>query len=165
MFQTPEFWVLIAFILLLVFLGKRAYKEIITVIDDRTYHIERQLSEAQRLHDEALSLLQTYQVKHEAAMQQAIDIVSRAESDAVDLKRSVEDDLTEMLAQKEKSTHERIRIAKETAKNQLKEKVVEEALSFVEDILNAELQKKEAKATTKATLEELANLPLKSKAS
>lgn len=163
MFQTPEFWVLIAFILLLVFLGKRATKELITIIDDRTHHIEKQLSEAQRLHDEALSLLQTYQVKHEAAMQQAIDIVSRAESDAVDLKRSVEDELKETISQKEKSTHERIRIAQETAKNQLKEKVVEEALSFVEVVLNAELQKKGVKSATKSTLEEIANLPLKSK--
>ncbi|MEB3702394.1 ATP synthase F0 complex subunit b [Candidatus Bealeia paramacronuclearis] len=161
MFETPEFWVLISFILLLAVLGKRAWKELITMIDERTHRIEKQLSEAQRLHDEALSLLHTYQTKHEAAMQQAIEIVSRAEADAIDLKRSIEEELTDMLTQKEKSTHERIQIAQETAKNQLKEKVVEEALSFVEEILSAELQKKGAQ--TNKALDEIGNIALSQK--
>jgi len=144
MFQTPEFWVLVAFILLIVLLGKRAYRELSSVIDERTSKIQKQLQDAQRLHDEALSLLQTYQKKHEDAMQQAIDIVSRAESDAIDLKRSVEADLEDMIRQKEKSTLERIEIAQETAGQQLKDKVASEALSFVEEILQQELKNKSA---------------------
>ena len=142
MFQTPEFWVLVAFVFLIIFLGKRAYQEITSAVDERTNKIQKQLQDAQRLYDEALSLLHTYQKKHEDAMQQAVDIVSRAESDAIDLKRSVEADLEEMLRHKEKSTVERIEIAQETARQQLKDKVATEALSFVEEILSQELMEK-----------------------
>ena len=158
MFQTPEFWVLVAFILLLVFLGKRAYRELTNIIDERTSKIQKQLQDAQRLHDEALSLLQTYQKKHEDAMQQAIDIVSRAESDAIDLKRSVEADLEEMIRHKEKSTIERIEIAQETAGQQLKDKVAAEALSFVEEILAQEIKGKSSSKID--TLKEISSIKL-----
>lgn len=161
MFQTPEFWVLVAFVLLIVFLGKRVYRELSNVIDDRTAKIQKQLQDAQRLHDEALSLLQTYQKKHEDAMQQAIDIVSRAESDAIDLKRSVESDLEEMIRQKEKSTLERIEIAQETAGQQLKDKVASEALSFVEEILHQELKNKSPSKTD--ALKEISEIKLDKK--
>jgi len=161
MFESPEFWVLVAFILLIAFLGKRAYKELSNVIDERTSKIQKQLHEAQRLHDEALSLLHTYQKKHQDAMQQAVDIVSRAEADAIDLKRSVEEDLNDLMRHKEKSTLERIQIAQETAGQQLKEKVANEALSFVEEILAQELKGKSASKVD--TLKEISQIQINKK--
>ncbi len=158
MFQTPEFWVLVAFVLLIVVLGKRGWLALSAIIDERTDKIQKQLQEAEHLHNEALSLLHTYQKKHAEAMSQAASIIANAEEEAANLKRTVEAELEEMLRQKEKSTLERIEIAQDTAKLQLKKQVAAEALSFVEEILSQELKGKSAAKSH--PLQEISAIPL-----
>ena len=79
MFSTAEFWVLIAFLLLLGGIGKRAFASLTKTLDDHRQKIADQVEEAQRLHDEALSLLNSYKKKSQEAKEQAEKLLAFAE--------------------------------------------------------------------------------------
>ena len=158
MFSTPDFWVFIAFILFLCLFGKRGFVFLTQYLDQHRQKIAHQLEEAQRLHDEALSLLNSYKEKHEGALVQAKQIMASAERDALVLKNSREQDLEKLLAHKEKVLLERIAIETEEMKSKLKEQAIEEALALVEERLSKNL--KEKKKLTKASLKEISALDL-----
>ena len=114
-FSTPEFWVFIAFILFLGAVGKRAFAFLTQSLDEHSRKVAHQFEEAQRLHDEALSLLQSYKKKHEEAIEQATKIVSYAETEALESKKSSEREFEKFIASKEKALTERMAIEKEEA--------------------------------------------------
>src|SRR5690606_27212403 len=101
--SSANFWVLVSFVALFVLFGKRVWSTLMNVIDERTNLIRSQLEEAQRLHEEAASLLKTYKEKHDEAVEQSIKIVSRAETEAIELQRSSEKDLENFIRLKEKA--------------------------------------------------------------
>jgi F-type H+-transporting ATPase subunit b len=160
MFSTPEFWVFIAFVLLVGGLGKRGFAFATQTLDDHRKKVIHQLNEAQRLHDEALSLLNSYKKKHEDALEQAAKIISYAEHEAQEFKKSSEQELEIFIHQKEKALLDRIALEKEETKSKLRQQVVDEALKIVEEFLSSE--KKEREKLTKASLKDIPNLFLKS---
>lgn len=153
MFSTPEFWVLIAFVLLIGIFGKRAAGFLINALDKHAQKIADQLEEAQRLHDEALSLLNSYKKKHEEALAQAEKMTSAAKAEALEFKKSSEAEFEKLLAKKEKALLERIALETAETKAKLRRQAVDEALEIVETILAKE--PKERKKLTKASLKEI----------
>ncbi len=160
MFSTPEFWVCIAFFLFLGAVGKRAYHFLVATLDWHRQKVTQQLEEAQRLHDEALSLLNSYKEKHEEALEQAGKIISFAEAEAQEFKNSTEQEFKKFMTQKEHLLLERIANEKEEAKAKLKEQVADEALKIVERVLSKET--KEKKKLTTAALKEVTQASLNS---
>lgn len=156
MFSTPEFWVFIAFVLLLGGLGKRGFSFATQTLDEHRKRVIHQLNEAQRLHDEALSLLNAYKKKHEEALEQAAKIISYAEKEAQELKKSSEQELELFIHQKEKALLERIALEKEETKAKLRQQAVDEALKIVEHYLSTE--KKERDKLTMTSLKEIPTL-------
>jgi F0F1-type ATP synthase membrane subunit b/b' len=109
-----------------------------------------------RLHDEALSLLNVYKKKHEDALEQAAKIISYAEKEAQELKKSSQQELELFIHQKEKALLERIALEKEETKTKFRQQVVDEALKIVERHLLTE--KKERDKLTMASLKEIPTL-------
>lgn len=158
MFSTPEFWVLIAFLLLLGGIGKRAFVSLTKTLDDHRQKIAQQVEEAQRLHDEALSLLHSYKKKSQEAEKQAEQIISFAEAEAKEFKKTSEGDFKKFMVQKEKALLERLNIEKEETKSKLIQEATEKALSLVEQFLAK--APKEKKKLTHTALKEMRALPL-----
>jgi len=159
MFSSPEFWVFIAFVLLLGGLGKRGFSFATQTLDEHRKKVIHQLAEAQRLHDEALSLLNAYKTKHENALEQAAKIISYAEKEAQEFKRASEQELEIFIHQKEKALLDRIALEKEETMSTLRQQAIEEALKIVERFLSTE--KKEREKLTKDSLKEISTLFLK----
>ena len=158
MFSTAEFWVFIAFVLLIGAVGKRALAFLTQTLDAHSQKVTHQLTEAQRLHDEALSLLNTYKKKHQEATEQAANIISFSESEALEFKKTSQHEFEKFLAQKEKAVFERIAIETEETKSKLRKQAADEALTIVERLLSKE--KKERKKLTEASLKEISALTL-----
>ncbi len=158
MFSTPEFWVFSAFILFLAAFGKRAFVFLTRALDAHSHKIALQIEEAQRLHDEALSLLESYKKKHGEALDQAEHIISFAEKEALAFKKSSEQEFERFMAQKEKYYLERIALEREEAQFKLRQQISEEALKIVEHFLSTE--EKEKKTFTKASLKEIETVKL-----
>ena len=71
-----EFWVAVAFVLLLVIFGYFGiHRTVLTALDHRSGRIKQELDDARRLRDEAASLLADYKARHAAAEREAQDII------------------------------------------------------------------------------------------
>jgi len=155
-YSTPEFWVFIAFVLFLGAVGKRAFAFLTQSLDEHSRKVAHQLEEAQRLHDEALSLLNSYKQKHRDAIEQAAKIVAYAEAEALEFKKSSEHEFEKFMTNKEKALQTRMMIEREETKNKLRQQAVDEALIIVEKVLSGE--PKEKKKLTEASLKEIEKL-------
>ncbi len=144
MVSTPEFWVFIAFILFLGMAGKKMAVSLNQLINGHRQKISQRIEEVERLHDEALSLLESYKKKHHDSIEQAAKIMAFAEKDALDFKKTSEEEFEKFMAQKEKAFLERLAIENEEAKSKLRKEAAEEALALVEHFLarNPEEKKK-----------------------
>ncbi|MBY0501821.1 MAG: hypothetical protein K2P93_07465 [Alphaproteobacteria bacterium] len=161
MLSTPEFWVFIAFVLLFVGFGKKGMTVLTQVLDKYRDKVIHQLSDAQRLHDEAQSLLESYKKKYEEALKQAEQIISYAESEAQEFKKSSEYELERFIKQKEKTLLDRLTLEKEETKAKLKKQAADEALEIVERILIRD--HKERKKLTQTSLNEISAVLVDSK--
>lgn len=158
MFSTPDFWVFVAFVLFMGVFGKKGIAFLTNILDTHTQKIATQLKEAQHLHDEALSLLNSYKKKHRDALLQAEEIMATAKTEALEFKKSSEVEFEKFLNQKEKALLERIAIETEETKTKLRNQAVDEALAIVEHLLSKDL--KERKKLTKTSLKEMEALTL-----
>lgn len=158
-FSTPEFWVFVAFAFFIGGVWKKAHSFLTQSLDAYRQKVSHQFNEAQRLHDEAFSLLEAYKKKHQEAAEQAASILSFAETEALAFKNASQAAFEKFIAQKEKAFLERITLEKEEAKSNLKKEATEEALALVERFLSKEpkIQKK----LTEAALKEVMTLVLK----
>jgi F-type H+-transporting ATPase subunit b len=135
MFSTPEFWVLVAFFLLLAVFGKRGFLYLIQGLDDHRQKVTHQLREAERLHDEAFSLLNSYKTKHKEAEKQVEKLLAFAEVEAKELKKTAEKEFQDFMTHKEKAMSEKLAIEKEETFAKLRRQVTMEALAIVEEVL------------------------------
>jgi len=161
MLLTPEFWVFIAFILLLATAGKKAIALIKQSLDEHSERVAQQLSEAQRLHDEALSLLETYKKKHQNALEQAEKIIAFAEEEAMEFKEMSKKEFEKFLSQKEKAFSQRLIIEHDGARLKLRQQIAEEALEIVKKVLlNDNKEKKQLTQTALKNIKTLIQNPI-----
>lgn len=137
MISTPEFWVSVAFVLLFVLFGKRAYTFMTQILDDHSRKVTEQLEKAESLQKEALSLLNSYKEKYDNALEQAEKIIAHAEREAEDFKSQSENELEKFIAQKEKALSERLALQREEAKAKLTKEASDLALKIVEEKIMA----------------------------
>lgn len=151
MFSSPEFWVLVAFFLLLAVFGKRAFRYFIQSLDDYQQKVTHQLREAERLHDEAFSLLNSYKTKHKEAYAQVEKLLAFAEEEAKEVKKTAEKEFQDFMKHKEKAMSEKLAIEKEETFAKLRRQVTMEALAIVEEVLlkNKDLREKVTKDALK----------------
>jgi F-type H+-transporting ATPase subunit b len=65
MFAEPEFWVAVAFVILMgVFVYFGIHRTVLTTLDHRSDRIKAELDDARRLKDEAAKLLAEYKARH-----------------------------------------------------------------------------------------------------
>src|ERR1700736_5355480 len=83
MFEDPETWVAIAFIILMgVFAYFGIHRTVLTTLDHRRDRIKAELDDARRLRDEAAKLLEQYKARRASAEREAEEIVAGAKADA-----------------------------------------------------------------------------------
>src|SRR3546814_12622238 len=80
--NDPTFGVLVAFVIFVVAVFKPAKRAILGGLDARIAQIRTEVEEAQRLREEAQTLLAGYQRKQRQAIQEAEEIVARAKTEA-----------------------------------------------------------------------------------
>src|SRR6202051_1061511 len=82
MFAEPEFWVAVAFVILLgVFAYFGIHRTVLTALDHRRDRIKTELDDARRLRDEAAKLLAEYKARHATAEREAEDIIASAKDE------------------------------------------------------------------------------------
>src|ERR1700676_2322469 len=111
MFSEPEFWVAVAFVILMgVFAYFGIHRTVLTTLDHRSDRIKAELDDARRLKDEAAKVLAEYKSRHASAEREAQDIIASARA-AADPKTKMED----FVARRTKTAESNIALAEPRA--------------------------------------------------
>lgn len=139
MIFEPEFWVAVAFVILLAIFGYiGVHRMIAKSLDDRAARIKGELDEARRLKDEAAQLLAEYQRKRQAAEKEADDIIAGAKAEAERLATEAKAKIEDFVARRTKLAETKIAQAEAQAAADVRSAAADAAVAAAEKILSAE---------------------------
>src|SRR5512146_2303761 len=102
MLHNPEFWVLVAFLLLIAVIFYYQVPGMITkALDERSHKIKLEIDRAAKLRADAKALFVEYQRKQANALKEAEEIVAHAKAEAERLAREAEVELKASLQRRQ----------------------------------------------------------------
>ena len=135
MFQDPTFWVAVAFVIFVIAVFKPIKGALIGGLDAKIEEIRREVEEAEKLREEAQSLLANYQRQQRQAMQDAENIVARAKEEAGRHRAEADEAMKEMVRRQEEQAREKIAQAEAAAIQEVKSMAVDLAMAASEKLL------------------------------
>jgi F-type H+-transporting ATPase subunit b len=137
MFEEPEFWVAIAFIILMgVFAYLGIHRTVLTTLDHRRDRIKAELDDARRLKDEAAKLLEEYKARRASAEREADEIVAGAKADAERIASEAKAKLEDFVTRRTKTAESKIALAEAQALADVRAAAAEAAVAAASTILS-----------------------------
>ena len=116
MFAEPEFWVAVAFVILMgVFAYFGIHRTVLTALDHRSDRIKAELDDARRLKEEAAKLLAEYKARHAAAEGEAQEIIAAAKVEAERIASEAKVKMEDFVARRTKTAESKIALAEAQA--------------------------------------------------
>jgi len=116
MFYEPEFWVAIAFVILMgVFAYFGIHRTVLKTLDHRSDRIKAELDDARRLKEEAAKLLAQYKARHASAEREAQDIIASAKAEAERIASEAKTKMEDFVARRTKTAESKIALAEAQA--------------------------------------------------
>ncbi len=116
MLYQAEFWVAVAFVLLMaVFAYFGIHRTVLKALDNRADRIRAELDEARRLKDDAAKLLAEYKARHAKAEAEAQDIIASAKAEAERIASEAKTKLEDFVARRTKTAESKIALAEAQA--------------------------------------------------
>ena len=138
-------WVLIAFILFFVLVGKKLWSALTTNLDQRKKMIENELNEARKLREEAQAELNASLKKQKEINKQVLDIINDAKSTAKQIEADALKKSDIIIKRKEEQAKQKINNAQIEALNNIKnisaELSVKSAKVYIQNELDRKIQK------------------------
>ena len=138
-------WVLIAFILFFVLVGKKLWSVLTTNLDQRKKMIENELNEAKKLREEAQAELNASLKKQKEINKQVLDIINDAKSTAKQIEADALKKSDVIIKRKEEQAKQKINNAQVEALNNIKnisaELSVKSAKVYIQNELDSKIQK------------------------
>ena len=135
MLQDPTLWVAVAFVIFVIAVFKPIKGALIGGLDAKIEEIRREVEEAEKLREEAQSLLANYQRQQRQAMQDAENIVARAKEEAGRHRAEADEAMKEMVRRQEEQAREKIAQAEAAAIQEVKLMAVDLAMAASEKLL------------------------------
>jgi F-type H+-transporting ATPase subunit b len=140
-FHQAEFWVAVAFLMLIaLFFYLQVPAKIIAALDERAAAIAKTLAEAEKLRQDAETLLKDYQHQHIAAAAEAERIVAQARRDAETYAAETRAKLNELIERRSASAQQKIAQAEAQALKDVRATAAERAIAMASHILKQELK-------------------------
>jgi F-type H+-transporting ATPase subunit b len=116
MFAEPEFWVAVAFVILMgVFAYVGVHRTVLKSLDHRSERIKAELDDARRLKEEAAKVLADYKTRHASAEREAQDIVASAKAEAERIAAEAKTKMEDFVARRTKTAESKIALAEAQA--------------------------------------------------
>ena len=154
-FATPEFWVLVAFVILVGFAFRPLFRMIAGALDQRSAAIRRQLDEARELREEAQELLASYERRHRDSTAEAEAILDLARDEAASMTVRATGELERTLKRREQLALNRIAYAESKALDEVRDTAADVALDAVTRVIAETVTGKRADALIETQIEEL----------
>ena len=156
MFNEPEFWVAVAFVIFVAGLGYLGvHRMIAKSLDDRAGRIKAELDEARKLKDEAAQLLADYQRKRQEAEGEAQEIIAGAKAEAERLATEAKAKIEEFVDRRTKMAETKIAQAEAQATADVRSAAAEAAVAAAEKILTQETKGNLASALVAKGIEDV----------
>jgi len=137
MFAEPEFWVAVAFVILMgLFAYRGVHRTILTTLDHRSERIRSELEDAQRLKQDAAKLLAEYQARRATAEREAADIVASAKSEAERIAAEAKAKMEDFVARRTKTAENKIALAEAQALADVRAAAADAAVAAASTILS-----------------------------
>lgn len=153
--QQPEFWVAVAFVILMGALYKPAGKAIGGALDARSDKIKASLDEARQLREEAQHVLAQYQRKQRDAIKEMEDMLARARDEARHLADEAAEALERTLERREQMAREKIALAEADAIREVREVAIDVAIAAAQKLITDRLDAPRADKLIDAAIAEL----------
>jgi F-type H+-transporting ATPase subunit b len=132
-----EFWVAVAFLLLMgVFGWFGIHRTIIKALDTRSARIKQELDDARRLRDEAAALLADYKARHASAEREAADIITSAQEEAQRIAAEAKTKMEDFVARRTKTAESKIALAEAQALADVRAAAADAAVTAATTILS-----------------------------
>jgi F-type H+-transporting ATPase subunit b len=151
----PEFWVLVAAVIFVAVVWKRARQSVVGSLDSRTARIRAELDAAVQLREEAQRTLAEYQAKQREAAAEAEAIVAHARAEAERIAVQSQRDIEESLRRRELLAQERIAQEQAKALAEIRAIAVDIAISASRRVIAASLDEQRGAALIDQAIAEL----------
>src|SRR3954463_14241738 len=109
MFSEPEFWVAVAFFILLgVFGWVGVHRTVLSALDHRRDRIKAELDDARRLKEEAARVLAEYKARQASAEREAQEIIVNASAEAERIAAEARTRMEDFVARRTKTAESKI---------------------------------------------------------
>ena len=153
--RDPEFWILVAFVVVIVLVWKPAGRAVTKALDDRAEKIRLDLDRAAKLRTDAQALLAEYQQKQRDALKEAEAILAQAKADAERLSAQAAADLDASLKRREQMALQRIAQAEQQALAEVRAAAVDIAIAATGKLLTEKLDAGKQEALVDGAIKEL----------
>ena len=137
MFEDPETWVAIAFIILMgVFAWLGVHRTVLTALDHRADRIRGELDDARRLKEEAAKVLAEYKAKRATAEREAEEIVANARAEAERIAAEAKTKMEDFVARRTKTAEGKIALAEAQALADVRAAAADAAVQAASTILS-----------------------------
>src|SRR5258707_56494 len=116
MFLEPEFWVAVAFVILMgLFAYLGVHRTVLQTLDRRSERIKAELDDARRLKEEAAKVLAEYEARRASAEREAEDIIANARAEAGRIAGEAKAKIEVFVARRTKTAEGKIALAEAQA--------------------------------------------------
>ena len=137
MFAEPEFWVAVAFVILMgVFAYFGIHRTVLTALDHRSDRIKAELDDARRLKEEAAKLLAEYKARRATAEREAQDIVTSAKAEAERIASEAKTKMEDFVARRTKTAESKIALVEAQALADVRAAAANAAVTAASTILS-----------------------------
>jgi F-type H+-transporting ATPase subunit b len=137
MFAEPEFWVAVAFVILMgVFAYYGIHRTVLTTLDHRSNRIKAELDDARRLKDEATKLLAEYKTRRATAEREAQDIIASAKAEAERIASEAKTKMEDFVVRRTKTAESKIALAEAQALADVRAAAADAAVTAASTILS-----------------------------
>jgi F-type H+-transporting ATPase subunit b len=136
MFYEAEFWVAVAFVILMaIFVYVGVHRTVLKALDHRRDRIKAELDDARRLKDEAAKLLAEYRARHASAEREAQDIITNARAEAERIAAEARTKMEDFVARRTKTAEGKIALAEAQALADVRAAAADAAVTAASTIL------------------------------
>jgi F-type H+-transporting ATPase subunit b len=137
MFEDPETWVAIAFVILMAGFGYLGiHRTVLKALDNRTARIKAELDDARRLKDEAAKVLGDYKARRASAEREAAEIVAGARAEAERIAADAKAKMEDFVARRTKTAEGKIALAEAQALADVRAAAADAAVAAASTILS-----------------------------
>jgi F-type H+-transporting ATPase subunit b len=137
MFAEPEFWVAIAFVILMgVFVYVGVPRTVLKTLDHRSERIKAELDQARQLKEEAAKVLADYKARHASAEREAEAIIAAAKAEAERIAAEAKTKLEDFVARRTRTAEGKIALAEAQALADVRAAAADAAIAAASTILS-----------------------------